>query len=585
MPSGIGYGISLAGSAIADAISQRRQASYQNEATRAILNAILAGQQLVDTGTLSPEMAAKLAPLGVDLGGTGAGGDVTRTKEQMLSDLISAVGNKYPALAGQNLGALMAPQQQLVQERQARSTLEGFSPMVSSVLSPEQMQATIAAGNVDPVAMAEMYKNWTNTLITNQAGTEGEQLAKLGPSGQTLRQQEMEDFKEKTTFDTNERIRAGKELARFSASLKGTGGDKDSDGSLTTKQKVDGLNFNLNAVGDALDANVKARNEISNRIAENRQILQEEGYGDYLGERVFGTTTRENILETAASAKLAGLSDKDGFKYIEETLLSSDTGYTGTKEQKEQVFNLLEQTGYMKTSKAQEDFEINAPARAALNNIFVDKIQQSNLDLSEQETRAYGNWLVDNGSRFLQPGSEGYDMFYINAQRVKSMENVGSSVKPYGSDISYKEGDSILQDIQASEPPSGFDSFLQKAGEFGEKVSKKYTETKQKYNLNPRAAALMATPGGTGLGLSSIEEDKKSSEANAVTDSYVQDALSQIEANTTMISPTFGGMVDNYDKMIQKNGGAPLGEVRRGVLLEALRRKRLEQQRQEQGLR
>ena len=585
MPSGIGYGINIAGASIADAIRRRREASYQNEATRAILNAILAGNQLVDTGTISPEMAAKLAPLGVNLGGTGAPGDVTRTKEQMLSDLLSAVGDKYPAMAGQNLGALMAPQQQLVQERQARSTLEGFSPMVSSVLSPEQMQATIAAGNVDPVAMAEMYKNWTNTLVQNQAGTEGTQLAELGPSGQTLRQQSMEDFKEKTTFDTNERIRAGKELARFSASLKGAGGDKDSDGSMTTKQKVDGLNFNLNAVGNALEANVKARNEINTRIAENRQILQEEGYGDYLGERVFGTVTRENIIEEAARAKLAGLSDKDGFKYIEETLLSRDTGYVGTKEQKEQIFNLLEQTGYIKTSKAQEDFEINAPARSALNNIFVDKIQQSNLDLTEQETREYGNWLVDNASRFLQPGSEGYDMFYINAQRVKSMENVGSSIKPTGGDISFKEGDSILQEIQSSGPPSGFDQFLQKAGELGEKVSSKYTDVTKKYNLNPRAAALKTMPGGVGLGLIEEQKSEASKRANSITDSYVQDAISQIEANTTMISPSFGSMVDNYDKMVQDKGGAPLGEVRRGMLLEALRRKRLEQQRQEQGLR
>src|SRR5690606_38368623 len=108
-------------------------------------------------------------------------------------DIIGAVANKYPTMAGQNLQALMAPQQQLVGQRQASETLEGLLPAGARTFNaPGQLEEMIAIARQNPQLGVELFTNATKALTQSQASTEGGQLAELGPSGQTLRQQSME---------------------------------------------------------------------------------------------------------------------------------------------------------------------------------------------------------------------------------------------------------------------------------------------------------------------------------------------------------------------------------------------------------
>lgn len=427
MPSNVDWGIRRGASSIAEAIRARRARTRDEEATRAIINAILAGQQLTNTGTLDPAMAAQVAELGVDVGGVGGPGDVTRTNEQTLSSIISAVANKYPTLAGQNLQALMAPQQQLVQERQARSTLEGFSPMVSSVLSPEQMQATIAAGNVDPVAMAEMYKNWTNTLITNQAGTEGQQLAKLGSSGEKLRGQEMEDYKERTKFsgevqfDVQSRLNAQQEgiqkrLIDYRASL-----EKDKTKELNSAQRKD--------VFSAIDANREALESIETQKNEMRKIKDstitttETTDALKLGKQVFPGVSVGRILEDSKVATLLG---ENGYESI-KTKLTSEGLMPPTIDAEKKLAETLESFGgatskdpgssFVLTPQTIQNIDKRAQAEAAIIRLDAQK---------ERVTKAATSFIQDARSVINDP----VDLQLYNRKAKEAEAYLGVSLQP-----------------------------------------------------------------------------------------------------------------------------------------------------------
>lgn len=260
-----------------------------------------------------------------------------------------------------------------------------------------------------PELAAEVFSGVVKNKFGAQATAQGQLSAQLSPDAEELRGIEYVDWKKRTDYQDS-LIRA-----RTAMRAVGSGVGKE-EGSLTTKQKIDVLNFNVGKVGDAFIANDKARNEVEVRLAKNREILRVEGKG-VLDQRLFGTTTVEDAVDFVASMRAApekfGLakgtivSGKQAFDTYEEVLLRTNPDYVGTTEQKEALLGVLEATGTITSSKPRNDFDLIDNTRAALSDYTIDKVNKANLNSQYAENIAALATLEAQAQQFITPGTEG----------------------------------------------------------------------------------------------------------------------------------------------------------------------------------
>ncbi len=413
MRSGVGYGISIAGSAIADALARRRERSEVDKA----LQSLLLSQKISSTGAITPEDRARLADMGVPVADEASG--ITRTNEDVVRDIIARAASESPNIIAQNPSAFMQPLDQLVGQRQASGQLEALMPFLqSSGLKPEEIQSLVSLGQTDPQGaagmLADLYQKSTSAFLQNEGAGRGEAAGFLSPIGQTAfetelgrrEEGEVRTYKEKAAYshELQKKMLFLEDSLYRSRAAASSKSDSDKEKAQTESAKtriygtVDDLVKEVKDLPRRRDENIREENEARTELAESGSFDDKVG----LMSQVFPGVTKQDVALTAKTATLLG---QDGFATVKEELLQKGL-ISGSPEDEAKIRDVLYDYGAATSEEPGRNAKATPQVQQAMNRLASARANREILARTEGDMKRKLPGLLDQAEGLLETDND-----------------------------------------------------------------------------------------------------------------------------------------------------------------------------------